>query len=360
MRFPEAGHNEAAVPQNPRLADAAPALPLAPVRFSTAGLPKAEQFDGWHDFMAPTVDISLVTAPETGFVANQEVWNLGRFALSSARMPGAGYERIWTHLGKDPIDHWCLVLYEGDCPGRRAPLGFRSLAAPFAGGGHDRRVLTLFIPRDLFAGSAAAFDAAPHDIPDSGLGGLLADYLLSLEKQLPRLTQADLPAVAEATRTLLAACIVPTAESLAQARAPILRTTLERARRMIQGNLGAPNLTPAGLCRTLGISRSRLYRLFEDLGGVTRYIQRQRLLAAMAALSDPADARAIGQIAEAFRFADASSFSRAFRGEFGFSPSDARSAAQAGLPRAPVPVPARWPADGGAADLESILRGLQA
>ncbi|MFG1427642.1 helix-turn-helix domain-containing protein [Roseixanthobacter glucoisosaccharinicivorans] len=334
------------------------ALPLAPLHFTTADLPKAEQFGGWRDFIAATVDLSLVAAPAVGFEADKTVWDLGRFALTSARMPGAGYQRSWRHIGKDPIDHWCLVLYESEIPGRRAPLGFRSLARPFVGAGSDRRVLTLFIPRDLFAGTAAAFDAAPTDIPDTGLGGLLADYLLSLERQMPRLTAADLPAVAEATRTLLAACIAPSADALAQAQAPLLRTTLERARRVIQANLNSPTLTPAGLCRVLGISRSRLYRLFEDLGGVTRYIQRQRLLAALAALGDPAEGRAIGQIAEFFGFSDASGFSRAFRGEFGFSPSDARSAALAGLPRAPAP--ARRAPPGETRDLATILRGLQA
>ncbi|MFG1424430.1 helix-turn-helix domain-containing protein [Roseixanthobacter liquoris] len=357
MSFVAMKQNQAIAPPAPPGEPAEPS-PLAPLHFSTADMPPAEQFDGWRDFIASTVDLSLLAAPAEGFAADQTVWDLGRFALTSARMPGAGYQRSWRHLGKDPIDHWCLVLYESESPGRRAPLGFRSLARPFVGAGADRRVLSLFIPRDLFAGNSAALDAAPPDIPDTGLGGLLADYLLSLEKQLPRLSAADLPAVAEATRTLLAACLAPGADALAEAQAPLLRTTLERARRVIQANLKSPALTPAGLCRELGISRSRLYRLFEDLGGVTRYIQRQRLLAALAALSDPADGRAIGQIAELFGFADASGFSRAFRGEFGFSPSDARSAALAGLPRAPTP--AHRPRQGGMRDLETILRGLQA
>jgi AraC-like DNA-binding protein len=79
------------------------------------------------------------------------------------------------------------------------------------------------------------------------------------------------------------------------------------------------------------MSRSNLYRLFENTGGVARYIQRERLVEAHAVLSDPATAKSISAIAEDLCFADASSFSRAFKREFGLSPGEVRAAAVAGL-----------------------------
>jgi AraC-like DNA-binding protein len=79
------------------------------------------------------------------------------------------------------------------------------------------------------------------------------------------------------------------------------------------------------------MSRSNIYRLFEDTGGVARYIQRERLLEAQAVLSRPETTASISVIAEDLCFADASSFSRVFKREFGCSPSEARSVAVTGL-----------------------------
>ena len=85
------------------------------------------------------------------------------------------------------------------------------------------------------------------------------------------------------------------------------------------------------LCRAVGMSRSSLYRLLEAEGGVTRYIQRQRLLEARANLADPKNRRSISAISEELCFADPSGFGRAFRAMFGHSASEVRSAAMAGL-----------------------------
>jgi AraC-like DNA-binding protein len=101
------------------------------------------------------------------------------------------------------------------------------------------------------------------------------------------------------------------------------------------------------------MSRSNLYRLFEDTGGVARYIQRERLLEAHAVLTDPATTPSISAIAEDLCFADASSFSRTFKREFGHSPSEVRSAALAGL--APSAMP-RSPAPSAGADFGELIR----
>jgi len=79
------------------------------------------------------------------------------------------------------------------------------------------------------------------------------------------------------------------------------------------------------------MSRSQLYRLLKGEGGAAHYIRRLRLSESFALLCDTSINLPIGKIAESLRFGDASDFSRAFRREFGRSPSDVRAAAMEGL-----------------------------
>ena len=103
----------------------------------------------------------------------------------------------------------------------------------------------------------------------------------------------------------------------------------------------------------VGMSRSNLYRLFEDTGGIARYIQHQRLLEARAILAESASSQTVSMIAEDLCFADASGFSRAFKREFGYTPREARYSALSGLDITPR---ARVPSAG--AHFGDLLRGL--
>ncbi|MCX5495847.1 AraC family transcriptional regulator [Kaistia dalseonensis] len=335
--------------------------PLAPIHFSTRTVPVRQQFAAWRDFMSEIVEITGPGANENGFEAEHSIWDLGNLVFTRALMPAGAPARRWTHLGRGSIDHWCLVLVRDGRSGvgpHPQSLHFRSLGRPFEGVSSDTDVLTIYIPRDLFSGAAGLLDRVPNIVPDGGVSGLLADYIASLDQRLPSLAEGDLPNLASATQNLIAACLLPTADRLAAADDPISLTLMERARRIIRANLHGPTFGPDELISQLFISRSRLYRLFEPVGGVARYIQRQRLLAAHAAISDPAKAdRSILQIAESVGFGDASSFSRAFKQEFGHSPSDARSASSLGLPLAPVKTRMHGNAS---SPLGSMLRGLHA
>ena len=126
-------------------------------------------------------------------------------------------------------------------------------------------------------------------------------------------------------------------ERVAVARRQLDLGRKERVRQTVLRHLRTPILGPRTLSRLVGMSRSNLYRLFEDTGGVARYIQRQRLLEAHAVLSDPATTKPISSIAEDLCFADASSFSRTFKREFGHSPTEVRSAALMGLAPSAAP-----------------------
>jgi AraC-like DNA-binding protein len=93
--------------------------------------------------------------------------------------------------------------------------------------------------------------------------------------------------------------------------------------------------------------------MLEREGGVVNYIQRCRLRESFTMLCD-VSSPAIASVAEKLCFTDPSSFSRAFRREFGMRPSDARAAALAGQ----RPGPSRKLAPGsGTLHFSDCLRG---
>lgn len=336
---------------------------IVPQTFDTRHLAREHQFDAWRALQSSVIDASLTPEARTGFVFEQQVWDLGKLAFAAARMPGPLVPRSWKHLSKDPLDHWCLVLPEsglksaqvGD--GGRREVHFRSLGRPFEGAAADASVTTLFIPRDFFRPIAGILDAHPGTLSPDGLGGLLADFLISLERRLPAIATSELPNLLETMRAMIAACFAPNPDRLAEAHVAIASTVLERARQAIHRQLYSPSLSPDSLCRQLGISRSKLYLLFEPLRGVGRYIQRQRLLAAHRELSDLASTRNIAELAEQLCFSDAATFSRAFRNEFGCAPSDIRAAARMGW--SPTPNVPRIEPSAPLTNLGDILRRLQ-
>ena len=200
------------------------------------------------------------------------------------------------------------------------------------------------ISRDAFPDLAPLLDDACGSTLDTPLGHLLGDYMTALERHLSAVTEADLPYLADAAGAMVAAAVAPSAVCVAVARPQIDLGRKERVRQAVRRHLRTPTLRPRTLCRLVGMSRSNLYRLFEAAGGVAKYIQDQRLLAAHAILTDPKTNKSISILAEEFCFADSSSFSRAFKRAFGCSPGEARSSALAGL--APAMRQRRAPPDG--------------
>jgi AraC-like DNA-binding protein len=173
---------------------------------------------------------------------------------------------------------------------------------------------------------------------DTPLGRLLGDYMLLLEHELSNLSLEDAGRLENTVDAMLRACLAPSADRVALAKRQINLTLMERVRLAVGRHLRSPSLGPDKLCREAATSRSQLYRLLEGEGGVAHYIQRRRLSESFAILCDTSNNFSIAAIAEILCFADASSFSRAFRREFGMTPSDVRGASRGGL--APVVTPA--------------------
>lgn len=196
-------------------------------------------------------------------------------------------------------------------------LSFRSLALLRECYDGEGRILVLRIPRRC---------GSKHEISvNPGSAALLADYLTSLAGCLPLLTKPQADALAEPTRQIVEACFASHFNPAKRADAAYSRRLLERARHVVQQNINSPGFGPLQLVSALATSRSKLYRIMQSCGGVTAFIQHERLQQARRLLGDPAERRTISLIAAEVGFSDHSTFSRAFRSKFGISPSQARS-----------------------------------
>jgi AraC-like DNA-binding protein len=314
---------------------------VRPVVFSTTAFRAADQIAAWREWFYPIFEISPVAGSETPFFAENKVWDIGGILLSRSVAPATHVKRGKLNISRNPVDHWVITYNrrgETSIATDRSSL-HASAGVPFLWSLGERSSserssidrIQLLIPRDMFREISSLLDASRGSVLNTPLGKMLGDYMIFLESRLCSVAAGDLPRLTEAVRSMIAACIAPSAGRSEVAAEEIELGRRERVCRVIHSQLRSPALTPAAICKSVGISRSQLYRLFEHSGGVQRYIKTQRLLQSHAILSDPDNMQSVLSIAESLCFEDASSFSRAFRREFGHSPSDAKSAAAAGM-----------------------------
>ena len=314
-----------------------PAVPaLSPLHFSTQNLPLAEQFEAWRAYMQPVIDVHLPDgiSPQDGFFATHTVWHLGKMLFVQQKSDAYSYARTPAQLRYSPIDHWYLGLRRSgqawtEVDGRviktnDGKVAFRTLGHAYRGRCTKSEIVLLYMPYSLFADEAGSFKTANNSILSGNLAALLASYLGQVEAHLPALTADDLPRIVQTIRNMIINGIEPYVKTEQNASVQVNSGTMERIHHYIHHNLYEPHLNPDRICRAVGISRTRLYQLFEPNGGVLNYIRKQRLQAAYETLQDPTNHDRILDIAQTAGFDVAANFTRAFTNEFGISPSEVR------------------------------------
>lgn len=91
----------------------------------------------------------------------------------------------------------------------------------------------------------------------------------------------------------------------------------------ISSHLDDPDLDVEQICLSFYISRSKLYELFQPMGGVRSYITNCRLERAYWILTNSVPPISISKIAQQLGFRSLSSFSRSFRDRWGLTPREA-------------------------------------
>jgi AraC-like DNA-binding protein len=256
--------------------------------------------------------------------AQSSSWNLGELVLTYVVNAGApGWQRR-QHL-KSYLNHWSVVLTRKMTADGvlSEDLSLRSLTLPLERQAQDSEVITLFLPRDRHSVDKQGLDDAPGLAVSEEFAPLLAGYMDGLVRRLPHVAPEHAAGLEAPTRALVAACVAPRAAGHGLTRRLPGTALIDRALAVVRQNMASPDFGPEQLARLLAISRSKLYRLFGGGGGVAHFINRERLHAAHGRLNSHV-ARSIHVIGNEVGFTDHSAFSRAFRREFGYSPTEAR------------------------------------
>lgn len=160
-----------------------------------------------------------------------------------------------------------------------------------------------------------------------GMGALLAGLLVQLAGDTSSYRAADAERLGTVVTDLVTAVFAHALD--AERGLPPethARTLTLRIKSFVRQHLGDPELTPAKIAAAHHISRSYLYRLFQDEGlSVASYIRDQRLAHARRDLTDPGlRTLPIHAVAARWGYSRPGDFTRAFRSTHGMTPSDLR------------------------------------
>ncbi len=309
--------------------------PLPSMSIDTASMPIEARFPSWAA-MIPYFEVERPAGADD-FLLRAKAWLLEGIVLSVNAMPPVALERTAGAAAADGRTDFVVVL-SPDSAWRARGAGARVVESgvvcvldnsrPYRVETNGGEFIILNVSRALLDDPRLPFDLHAQ-LFRNALALVFADFLVALCRRLPSVMQSEAPALTRALRDLLVACLAAGHEAMWQSVDDA--TVLHRARRYIDRNL-AQALTVADVARAMGVSRTHLYRIFRDVGGVERFVMRQRLARAHALLSAATDRRrTVAEIAAATGFASLAHFSRQFRAHFGVTPTQVRAGSRLGV-----------------------------
>lgn len=304
----------------------------------TNDLPAPHRYAAWRESFSVGFGYELHPDVAPGrFRARIENTLFDQIMLTHFQASAASYERSAARIARDGVDLVMLQLYlagpvryrrNGQTHGCRVgDLVLMDLAQTLDSWHDEQHNLTLCIPRRMLADALPAFEDAHLGVlaAEHPVNHLLRSHMLTLQRSAALFSSEAIPAVAQSTLALATAAASAIMGVGQLDPAPLQRALRTRADEVVLALLGEPDLTPERVALAVPCSRSRLYALYADEGGVAAYIQQCRLRAVLHDLVTGRHRRQhIGLIAERWGFANIPSFNRAFKAAFGCTPSEAR------------------------------------
>ncbi|MFG2290780.1 helix-turn-helix domain-containing protein [Streptomyces sp. NPDC048595] len=315
--------------------------------FRSEDVPAADRLSFWAERLEQThAPMHLSSDHADDFRATQRVLDLGAVSVWPATIPQVVMRRTPRLIRQsDPELYHLSLIVGGRGAGRwdghevvyrpsdlvindsSLPWEIRGGSAPVTTVGAEIPKALLPLPR------GGARGAVPRRMTTrSGIGALLAQFLLRLSADTSPYQPSDGPRLGTVLTDLVTALFAHTLETDSDLPPDTRRRTLMlRIKRFIREHLHDPGLSPAVIAAAHHISVSYLHRLFRyEEATVASWIRLRRLEAAYRDLADPAlHTTPIHAIAARRGFSCAADFSRAFRNAYGTPPKDYRRRALA-------------------------------
>lgn len=294
----------------------------------------ADRFGLYHDM----IKSSGATAFRTGnkFEVTVVAHRFGRLSLFDRQILGARHRRDHTHIQKDGFDHYYIqALRSGIMMSGRIGEGQHLMPGdailfdatqPMESIVDNADFVTAIFPRDLVEAAAPDARYLHGRILPRGEAGLLGELILSMARNAPSFSE---PLAAGSIQL-----IVKTIGEIQEVPNnkyddKFGQDALDLSRRLkaeifIQNNLGA-DLSADFVARSIGVSRSSLYRAMYAAGGVQTVVTHRRAARLRSLILQPGKRLSIAHSSEEAGFASISHGSRVFKRIYGQSPDHLRA-----------------------------------
>jgi AraC-like DNA-binding protein len=274
-------------------------------------------------------------APLKEFQTAFDFYDVDGLVFNRVRYSAADFKRTPTHLrggeGDMIVMHMLLSGSErGEVDGKPLRMNphrviVQDWAHPYLSSADESEQISVAIPRDRLAARDLLYEKRPvvEWLNESPQGMIVGHSMRGIRESLPHTTKADAPAIAAGFPGLLNRLLDPRGDCAVASvpgagSTPAMKDYL--VRRLHRPRLGIDDLTGAFHC-----SRSTVYRLFKEDGGVRRFVADQRMNEAFRILTRPeGSSERITDIASQLGFADVYYFHRAFKRRFGITAGEAK------------------------------------
>lgn len=301
-------------------------------KFSTDAVNPKFRREVWIESMKPIYDIAPLEKNNSNFSAASQVWEAGGLFFGSTTHDAQIMDRRRSkHNRFDENNYLLLLIYrEG---------GAKSIYDGRPTEHHPNDVHLLDFSRDLRSvtlNSRIEWVLAPHKkvgfdpekhttnivlSADTATGWVLSELSAMIFNKLPSAKLKDAEVMAAMLAGSIRSLLCRTGNDLSKRQAATARSIAMQ--RFVVENIHDLSLDVSTLCEQFGVSRATVFRDFEP-GGLQNFMMLHRLDRALKDIaSGPSIRGRIALIAEKWGFSSPAHFSRTFRENYGFSPSDA-------------------------------------